>query len=49
MRHNAAMKLSSRSLLALTAFAMPPLALAQQGDRTVYRCPGTPVLYTDSR
>ena len=27
---------------------LPALAFAQQGDRPVYRCPGTPVLYTDS-
>ena len=48
MRHNAAMKPSTALLLALTVFAVPDLALAQQGERTVYRCPGTPVLYTDS-
>lgn len=48
MRHNAAMKPSTVLLLALAASALPGRALAQQGDRTVYRCPGTPVLYTDA-
>ncbi len=48
MRHNDAMKPSAAFLLALTVSALPGLALAQQSDRPVYRCPGTPVLYTDS-
>ncbi len=47
MRHNAVMNLSRTSLLALAACALPWAALAQQGERTVYRCPGNPVLYTD--
>jgi hypothetical protein len=47
MRHNAAMNLSRTSLLALVACALPWAALAQPADRTVYRCPGNPVLYTD--
>lgn len=48
MRHNDAMKPSVALLLALTVFALPGLTLAQQSDRPVYRCPGTPVLYTDA-
>jgi hypothetical protein len=48
MRHNDAMKPSAALLLALTVSALPGRALAQQSDRPVYRCPGTPVLYTDS-
>ena len=49
MGHNAAMNLSRLSLLALLAFvstALPGLVQAQSGT-VVYRCPGTPVLYTD--
>jgi hypothetical protein len=48
MRHNDAMKPSVALLLALTLSALPGLTFAQQSDRPVYRCPGTPVLYTDS-
>ncbi len=47
MRHNAAMNLSRSSLLALAVCALPWAALAQPGDKPVYRCPGNPVLYTD--
>ena len=48
MRHNAAMKLSRMSLLALAAFALPWGGVAQAADKPVYRCPGSPVLYTDA-
>ena len=36
------------SLLALAVWALPWGALAQPGDKVVYRCPGNPVLYTDA-
>jgi hypothetical protein len=48
MRHNAAMNLSRTSLFALAVCALPWAALAQSGDKLVYRCPGNPVLYTDA-
>lgn len=47
MRHNCAMKPSTAQLLAFAVSALPGLAFAQ-GERPVYRCPGTPVLYTDT-
>lgn len=46
--HNAVMKPSAAHLLALSILAVPALASAQEGSRPVYRCPGTPVLYTDT-
>jgi len=46
MRHNGAMSLSRTSLLALAACALPWGALAQQGDKLVYRCPGN--VYTSN-
>jgi hypothetical protein len=46
--HNAAMKLPVAHLLALSILAVPALASAQESARPVYRCPGTPVLYTDT-
>ncbi len=48
MRDNAAMKPSVAPLLALAVAAAPLLAQAQESSRPVYRCPGTPVLYTDT-
>lgn len=48
IRHNAVMKPSAARLLALAIVASPLLASAQEGSRPVYRCPGTPVLYTDT-
>lgn len=42
------MKPSAARLLALSILAMPVFACAQEGSRPVYRCPGTPVLYTDT-
>lgn len=48
MRHNAAMKPCVAPLLALAIVASPLLASAQESSRPVYRCPGTPVLYTDT-
>ena len=49
MRQNARMKLSCRWSAALAACAMACAAQAQGGaDKPVYRCPGTPVLYTDA-
>lgn len=42
------MKPSVAHLLALAFLAVPVLASAQEGNRPVYRCPGTPVLYTDT-
>jgi len=42
------MKPSAARLLALAIVASPLLASAQEGSRPVYRCPGTPVLYTDT-
>jgi hypothetical protein len=49
MRHNDAMKPIRSSMLVLAACAIPwGAALAQSVERTVYRCPGTPVLYTDA-
>jgi hypothetical protein len=38
------------ALCALACLGQPPAALAQQGspNAIVYRCPGTPVLYTDA-
>ncbi len=48
MGHNAAMKLSRTSLPVLAACAFAWGAQAQSADKPVYRCPGTPVLYTDA-
>jgi hypothetical protein len=47
MGHNAAMSALRSSL---TTLALSGLALATQaqGEKQVYRCPGTPVLYTDA-
>lgn len=45
--HNPAMNPSRMLLLALAAAIAPCAAQAQAGAGTVYRCPGTPVLYTD--
>lgn len=42
------MKPFAAHLLALSIFTLPTLASAQEGGRPVYRCPGTPVLYTDT-
>lgn len=42
------MKWSAARLLALSVLVLPALASAQEGGRAVYRCPGTPVLYTDT-
>ena len=42
------MKPSAAHLLALSILALPAFASAQEGGRPVYRCPGTPVLYTDT-
>lgn len=36
------------SLSVLAAFVAAPAWAQQQGDKPVYRCPGNPVLYTDS-
>ena len=48
MGHNAAMNLSRTSLLALAVLGLGGPAQAQSpGGTVVYRCPGTPVLYTD--
>jgi hypothetical protein len=46
MRHNGRMKLSLKSLPVLAACALA--CAAQASDKPVYRCPGTPVLYTDA-
>jgi hypothetical protein len=46
MRHNARMKLWSKSLPVLAACALA--CAAQASDKPVYRCPGNPVLYTDA-
>jgi hypothetical protein len=48
MGHNAGMKRCRTLLLALAACAFPWCALGQPSERTVYRCPGSPVLYTDA-
>ena len=52
MRHNRGMTPLLRPLLALTIGAIACAAQAQgqvqSGDKPVYRCPGTPVLYTDA-
>lgn len=42
------MQRAAACLLACSAVAWPLLAAAQDASRPVYRCPGTPVLYTDS-
>lgn len=42
------MKPSAARLLALALVASALPASAQEGSRPVYRCPGTPVLYTDT-
>ena len=44
---HAAVLLAAPALLALLT-ALAPRAQAQEGGKTVYRCPGPPVLYTDS-
>ena len=46
MNRIAARRLRACSLLA--AIAVPLMAAAQQPAREVYRCPGNPVLYTDT-
>ena len=48
MRHNGRMKLCSKSLPVLAACALACATQAQASDKPVYRCPGTPVLYTDA-
>jgi len=40
--------LRSMFLVTLAAGALAPFAARAQGNTTVYRCPGPPVLYTDS-
>ena len=48
MRHNAPMNLRRTALMVMAALALPCGAWAQPVERTVYRCPGNPVLYTDA-